>query len=85
MMMMMSDRREPSAVERTVMTLSDEGIGKACSKRNLIEVSIAESIFERQVIYVDIILLCLNIGKNHIRLLYIFYNVKNRLDLILFY
>lgn len=39
---------------------------KACSKRNLIEVSIAESIFERQVIYVDIILLCLNIGKNHI-------------------
>lgn len=48
---------------RTVMTLSDEGIGKACSKRNLIEVSIAESIFERQVIYVDIILLCLNIGK----------------------
>lgn len=63
---------------RTVMTLSDEGMGKACSKRNLIEVSIAESIFERQVIYVDIILLCLNIGKNHV-LLYLFYNVINRL------
>lgn len=51
---------------RTVMTLSDEGMGKACSKRNLIEESIAESIFEGQVIYVDIILVCLNIGKNHI-------------------
>lgn len=37
-----------------MMTLSDEGMGNACSKRNLIEMSIAESIGERQVIYVDI-------------------------------
>lgn len=31
---------------RTVMALSDEGRGKACSKRNLIEVSIPESILK---------------------------------------
>lgn len=45
----MSDRRNSLVVQsvpHTAVTLSDDGLGCACSKRNLIEMSIAESIGE---------------------------------------
>ncbi len=43
----MSDRRNSLVVQsaaHSMMTLSDDGVAHACSKRNLIEMSIAESI-----------------------------------------
>ncbi len=49
----MSDRRNSLVVQSVphTLTLSDDAVGYACSKRNLIEMSIAESIGERRRLF----------------------------------